>query len=349
MRFMKKDIIFISYIIPCYNVQKYLPRCLESLTKQTIANNIGIEYILINDGSTDSTLAILKEFVVADDRAILVDQKNQGVSAARNAGIRSAHGEYVYFLDGDDWLTDDASQIIFNACKEQADIIVTDACAVRETDLKKSLWNTCPGLKCGIYSCLQFVDSVKVLPISFKTYRRELLIQHNIFYDEDLKVGEVLCFFIHCLAYARKIAYSDGRIMNYLLRGGSVMREYKVDRDINIIDTMYRIDEYANLFSFNIRLKSSYLFSLYKLVNFFSIVKYLSAPLNDKKVKDFLVRVSQDTIYRNTLKGIISQSSFFDRRSVNPAILYYLSINWSFRFLRLKINASSCLKRILKH
>lgn len=327
-------------------MEKYLPRCLDSLHKQPL--NIGLEYILVNDGSTDGTLDLLEDFAASDDRAILVDQKNQGVSAARNAGIRNAHGKYVYFLDGDDWLTDDASQIIYDACKEQADIIITDAYGVREADMEmKSLWNTCPGLKSGQYSCQQFVDSVKVLPISFKAYRRKLLIQNNVFYDEDLKVGEVLCFFIHCMAFAGVIAYSDGRMMNYFHRSGSVMREYKVERDINIIDTMHRIDEYANLFSFDIRRKRSYLFSLYNIVNYFSILKYQKVPIFDIKVKEFLGRVSKDKIYRNTLKGIISQGSVFDRRSFNPAILYYLPISCSFRLLKIKKRIIPYFKRLL--
>lgn len=91
----------VSIIIPAYNVEKYIPRTLESIKSQTFKD---IEVIVINDGSTDNTLTIVKNFLKNVDFSYkIITQKNQGVSAARNRGIKEAKGKYICFLDGDDF------------------------------------------------------------------------------------------------------------------------------------------------------------------------------------------------------------------------------------------------------
>ena len=89
----------ISIIVPVYNTSKYLDECLISLTSQTLNE---IEIVCVNDGSTDNSLQILNNYKNKDDRIKIIDQKNQGVCAARNAGIRAAQGEYITFVDSDD-------------------------------------------------------------------------------------------------------------------------------------------------------------------------------------------------------------------------------------------------------
>ena len=91
----------ISVIVPIYNVEPYLGECLDSLCGQTLRN---IEIIGVDDGSTDGSGALLDEYAAKDKRIIAVHQKNAGVSAARNAGMRLARGEYLAFVDGDDWM-----------------------------------------------------------------------------------------------------------------------------------------------------------------------------------------------------------------------------------------------------
>ena len=89
----------VSVIIPVYNVEPYLRECLESVIHQTLRE---IEIICVNDGSTDNSLRVLEEYQGRDDRISVISQDNQGLSAARNCGMRYAGGEYIYFLDSDD-------------------------------------------------------------------------------------------------------------------------------------------------------------------------------------------------------------------------------------------------------
>ncbi|MDR0753333.1 MAG: glycosyltransferase, partial [Holosporaceae bacterium] len=90
-----------SIIIPVYNAEKFLHRCLVSVTRQTLRN---IEIICVNDGSTDNSRPLLEEFAAADDRIVVVHQDNRGQGAARNLAMTIAKGEYIGFVDSDDWI-----------------------------------------------------------------------------------------------------------------------------------------------------------------------------------------------------------------------------------------------------
>jgi len=112
----------VSIIVPVYNVEKYLRRCLDSLVKQTLKD---IEIICINDGSTDMSEQILDEYALQDNRIIVLKQEQSGQSAARNRGIETACGEYIGFVDSDDWVDKDFFEKLYNsAVKNKADIAV---------------------------------------------------------------------------------------------------------------------------------------------------------------------------------------------------------------------------------
>lgn len=106
----------ISIIIPAYNVQNYISRCLESLINQTYKN---LEIIVINDGSKDNTLNIINEFAKKDNRIIVINQENKGVSDSRNAGLKKVTGTYITFVDSDDWLDN-------NSCEEMINYLISN-------------------------------------------------------------------------------------------------------------------------------------------------------------------------------------------------------------------------------
>lgn len=114
----------ISFIIPCYNVEKYLPKCINSLMNQTIKD---IEAIFINDGSPDNCLEILKKYQkeYGKDRIVIINKKNEGVWRGRKDGIKKAHGKFIGFIDSDDYVTPDFAEKLYNAAvKNRADIAV---------------------------------------------------------------------------------------------------------------------------------------------------------------------------------------------------------------------------------
>ena len=122
----------ISVIIPIYNVEEYLRECVDSVLNQTFSN---FEIILVDDGSTDSSGEICDEYVEKDERITVIHQKNGGLSVARNTGLSEASGKYVYFLDSDDYISENAlATLIDIAENDKSDIVFFDAVSFADTD-----------------------------------------------------------------------------------------------------------------------------------------------------------------------------------------------------------------------
>ena len=111
----------VSVIIPAYNVAPFIVECLDSVYEQTYSN---IELIVVNDGSTDETLAMLRDYRVEHGTMILIDQPNRGLSAARNAGLDIASGDFVFFLDSDDYIGADEIGSLVDAMADGVDMAV---------------------------------------------------------------------------------------------------------------------------------------------------------------------------------------------------------------------------------
>ena len=111
----------VTIVIPVYNTENYLDKCLSSVVNQTFSD---IKVIIVNDGSTDNSLEICKKYAVNDKRITLIDKVNEGVSIARNIGINLAEGEWIYFLDSDDFLDlNTLENLVIEAHSSDADII----------------------------------------------------------------------------------------------------------------------------------------------------------------------------------------------------------------------------------
>lgn len=123
----------ISVIIPCYNTEKYLSKCIESVLNQTYSN---LEIILINDGSTDNSLAIMQKYAKENKKISIIDQQNKGVAYSRNLGISAANGEYVIFVDSDDFVSKYYCEALYNAIQEnKADIAMCHVTKILENQV----------------------------------------------------------------------------------------------------------------------------------------------------------------------------------------------------------------------
>ncbi len=167
----------VSVIVPVYNTEKFLKRCLESLINQTLQD---IEIICVNDGSDDSSSAILESFALKDSRIKIITQTNQGLSEARNNGIQLAQGEFIGFVDSDDWVSPDFFEKLYNAAaKYNAEIACTEA---KRTDgIKYS--NFLRIKKEGIYSKTKDKYKACGFPrycyVWNKIYRRDAILSAN--------------------------------------------------------------------------------------------------------------------------------------------------------------------------
>ena len=193
----------ISVIVPVYNVEEYLEECLESISHQTYAD---IEVILVNDGSTDGSIEICKQYCQQDPRFHLINQKNQGQSVARNNGVVVSKGEFITFVDSDDIVRVDMLDQLMNYMSDEIDIVECDKTEdiqylnekgkdiqVKEFDSNEAL-----------YKC--FNHAVSWSPVA-KLYRREIVEKipflENLIY-EDFYTGIVSLKYIHKM---RKIDY----------------------------------------------------------------------------------------------------------------------------------------------
>lgn len=152
----------VSIVVPCYNVEQYLEKCLESLIKQTFKD---IEIILVNDGSSDSTPEIINEFSKLDARIKVITQENQGLSSARNNGVNKANSEYITFIDSDDWVDENYIERLYNsAVQNNCDIAVASMIRKRENAQKYRLHYT----EEKVYST--FVDKINACRIPVCCY-----------------------------------------------------------------------------------------------------------------------------------------------------------------------------------
>jgi len=183
----------ISVIIPIYNTGKYLERCLESLINQTLKD---IEIICIDDGSSDNSPEILKTFAQKDKRIKVLTQKNQGQSVARNVGIKEAQGEYIGFIDSDDWADVTMFEKLYNNAKTyDSDISM---CSINVFNDKTGEFSTVdPYMTLDLFDknfenrafnyreTLGFIFRICVVPWN-KIYKRSFLIENSIFFPQGI-------------------------------------------------------------------------------------------------------------------------------------------------------------------
>lgn len=186
---MQTDEIKISIMIPVYNTSQYLKKCLDSIINQSLKE---IEIICVNDGSTDNSLEILKEYEKKDSRIIVINKKNEGVNKARNAALKLAKGEYFLNIDSDDWIKQDYLKSMYNkAKKENLDILISDIIyffpdkEYVEKDLKIS--------DTKIITGKEYIK--KFFQENFLGYTWNKLIKNRIYLDNNLKYNEDIFLF----------------------------------------------------------------------------------------------------------------------------------------------------------
>ena len=183
----------VSIIVPVYNVDKYLEKCLDSLINQTLKD---IEIICVDDGSTDNSLEILEKYSQKDNRIIIINQDNAGVSVARNSGMKIAKGQYIGFVDSDDWVDLDFYEKLYNsAIKNDADIAVSSIIRWRKYNKKYRV-------KCEdkVYTTLQEKISACFIPkicyVWNKLYKSEIVKDNfftpNVYFEDIIWLPEVI-------------------------------------------------------------------------------------------------------------------------------------------------------------
>ena len=218
----------VSMILPVYNVEPYLRECLESVVRQTLIN---IEIICVNDGSTDGSPAILEEYRKRDPRITVINQENMGLSAARNRGMRRANGEFICFLDCDDFLEPETlDKTVPFMEKDDLDVLIFERDVLYETEELKLVFpqsgkraEKCMDVCSGVRYLKDAKDSgIYNTTVWGKIWRRSFLLEHALFFREGIIHEDVLFCFLAFMA-AERVQHIPDVLYHRRVRPDSIM------------------------------------------------------------------------------------------------------------------------------
>lgn len=255
----------VSIIIPIYNAERYLKECLDSIAKQHYKN---FEVILINDGSLDKSQTICEERCMNDRRFKLVNQKNSGVSVARNNGIKNSKGDIILFVDADDELVDNALEIIVNNINDN-DLLVF-AYFKKYKNCQQLMINPKSTSK-STYSVNEMGDSVIIDNtiggyVFNKVFRKEIINDNHLFFDSSIHYCEDLMFVIQYLKCCTRVSYIPKALYLYRMRKSSVTYNFINAKNVSILAAYENlIQKQTNETPLVNSLKFNYIMNYYKL------------------------------------------------------------------------------------
>ena len=212
----------ISVIVPVYNVERYLRQCIESITNQSYKN---LQIILIDDGSKDNSGKICDEYAEKDKRIEVIHKENAGVSAARNTGLDNAKGEWITFVDADDWVEKNFCEILIKkAIENESDCI---ACGYNKVYCNNTEKNVV--LQCYEITGIEFVKDILYVQnglgfCHMKLWKKSVI--DKVRFEEDLKVGEDALFCIQVGENINKFFMLDIPLYNYRINRNSAVRKF---------------------------------------------------------------------------------------------------------------------------
>lgn len=316
----------LSIIVPVYNVEKYLPKCLESLIKQTLKD---IEIICVNDGSMDNSLAILKEFASKDSRIKIIDNQHQGVAKTRNTGIEQSTGEYIGFVDSDDYIDIDFFEKLYNsATKSNSDI------AIASILKHKNFFNIYNAKYTKEETAITIQDKIKLCEDKKhfffyawnKIYHSGFIKENNIKFSEG-QIYEDVMFAIKALYYSNKIISVYGTKYHYIEHENSLTK-YKDktgEKEHDLIKAYSELQEFCNSKNIEISERLNYytkenfgfILNLYKgkyqskiqLFNIFTIatISNYSETRNLITILGFKIKIAKREIAKERQENVFYQ------------------------------------------
>lgn len=240
----------VSVIVPIYNVEKYLRRSIESIQKQTLKD---IEIILVNDGSSDGSIAICEEYQKKDNRIEIIDKSNGGVSSARNAGLEIAKGDYIGFVDPDDWIepnmyedlykqikTSDTdvcmcNYVIENNGKSIPNLLNIKQVLLEKEDIVRQIVAEMIGS-----SSLNSAGQTIMGSVCRLIVKKELINNNNFRFELGIPLMEDLIFCIQILLKSKKVSINTGLNYHYIINSNSSVFSYRE----NMIDIQRNVYSY---------------------------------------------------------------------------------------------------------
>lgn len=310
-----KDLI--SVIIPAYNCENTIERCMDSVCGQTYTN---IEIVIINDGSTDQTENICREYGKKDSRILFMNESNGGVSYARNNGIKISNGTYLMFVDADDYIDKCMLEQLLARIKEKdADLLVCDFYMQSEKGTVK---------KVEIYGdteidCSSNYDKERLILkgggyVCNKLFKRDILscLEKPLFH-EDIAMCEDLLFFFRIVHNCKKVIYVKDAYYYYMYNAESACRRNVTKKTLTFVKAYRKIEEIGQNYANNALNDFAYMY-LNNIINYVHII-LCDKCLNKKEKKNYLAMLQLE--YKDILNKysiVKKQKIYFAVWKVNP-------------------------------
>lgn len=228
----------ISIVVPIYNIENYIDKCISSIVDQTYFN---LEIILVNDCSTDLSQKVCEKWRLLDKRIVLINkERNEGLSCARNTGVLNARGKYIAFIDGDDYISNDFIEVLYGAIKtDNADIAACSFFYVengsiverkKERVQGKVLYTSVDAFR----ECIKYPSLLDVVAWN-KLYLKSLFLENSIMYPPG-KIHEDLFTTYKLIYYSRKVVYVDLPLYYYIQRDTSIMHVPSIEKERGLLE-----------------------------------------------------------------------------------------------------------------
>lgn len=315
----------VSIIVPAYNVELYIENCILSIMRQSYKN---IEILIIDDGSSDNTPQIVDKLALQDDRIFVIHKVNAGVSAARNTGIKACKGEYLVFVDGDDYLSVDYIEYMLSLVEKTGGELCLSLNCFTKANEKQILKDDIRVLDSKKATALLL--SPRIIVGSWnKIYKKEMLKKYNIEFRTDLFYGEGLYFFTTVSQVCQKVGVGLKKVYYYRRNNyDSATTKFNIRNCINGDWAIDQIHDNLKLHDENIDL----MLNLHKcLFNMGAVVRIKSCHKEVEYKKEY--KKFQSYLYQNTPALIFKHNVPFYRKllligtCLSPSLMAWLD-NW---------------------
>ena len=321
-KYKKCENTLVSLIVPIYNSELYLEKCLDSIINQTYSL---LEIILVNDGSTDCSQEIINSYADKDERIVMLYQQNQGVSSARNAGLKIAKGEYILFIDSDDTIVNNAVEVLYNhAIATDSEIVISNGYICFPDGKQFLLYRNHNNLLLlsGENCFSQLMEDYIFTPLVYLHFTKLDFLQKNrLFFEEEI-IHEDELWCIKTLITAKLVSVLDFVHYFYQQREGSLMHSD---------NKKYRVDSYFKV----VNILESFVTQLQEKQEFEKVIGYVYVRLFYiyHEICKLLQEINEDTnkcrdYFKQLLKKTQPTLSFFQQQAcsnyfINGNILLY--------------------------
>ena len=302
----------VSVIVPIYNAEKYLVRCLDSIVNQTLTD---IEIICIDDGSVDNSLKILNSYAQKDSRFKIIIQNNSGQGVARNKGIAKANGEFIGFVDADDYAELNMFECLYNAAKKynvdcvhaNYNVFFTENNTFTESNLTQAM-NTRMGKNIIYYDIPMYISDINANiitlfagPIWNKVYKTKILKDNNVEFP-NCKMQEDSCFNVNAHLFFERCVFIEDKLYNYCVTSKSTSTGVS-DVHFNIFDAFQKLK--TILVDNDVYLKYENYYQDYVYLMFLIHLPHIPEDLKEKFIlcmKPYLSDIRFENLKANYLK-----------------------------------------------